>query len=572
MQDRSVVFSEKLIRRAAAYREDAVSEIFEKTYTKVYCTVKALVQDENVTRDLVRDTYVTGMQGLRMLRDPAQLPVWIRMVAHSETIAWLARRSPTLFSRMLIDHTEVADFDDEYPRSLPQIEMEERVASALLMDLMRNLPEDQRVCVVLYYYERKTISEIAEELGISQDTVKSRLNYSKWKIKARVRELERNDVNLYGFKTRHAIPFMVFLFQKHEELQEQKEAPEQMLQGVMNELKAAGFDEAAADLDAEEEAAILRDREKQAKKKRRAAKKRKQRLGIATALIMVALIAAGITYLGVRAYNRRAQAAEAAAGSAETGTVEPGSTDGQDVEALSDGGADSAEAAGTAAASTSADEADAAENTETLPPSEMIVGTYAEKSHENWMEIAAAGADTYEVTFHSKTSKGKKFNKTYLASSDGSQLVVDSGTAAGTAATLQWANEYTVSVNETAFFDTEESVSIGGLYLNSSTPLRGGSGVDAYLGYWVCLDDNQVVLLMQMSAGNLRAVLTDRGEDKVDHTYVGVEVEDRVDGLPSKLRAHLSDDADETFWLYPDGTISYHSDGSPYNGKNFQQG
>ncbi|MBQ9061810.1 MAG: sigma-70 family RNA polymerase sigma factor [Eubacterium sp.] len=572
MQQKQTEITQKLINQAAMHEPDAVSAIFAQTYTRVYCIIRALVQDGNVTRDLLRETYVSGIEGLRMLRDPAELTQWMYLTAYTRATLWLRKRSQSLFSRLTIDHTEPQEFDDEYPAEIPEIEMEERVAAALLLDLMRELPDDQRLCTVLYYYERKSINEIARELGISEDTVRSRLNYSKWKIKARVRVLEQNDVNLYGFKTRNAVSFMVFLFHKHEELTAAKEPPKGLLQMIQQDLQQRPVIEPMPD--PEEEA--RKEQEKQARiEKRRKARKRRTRVGIAFALLLLAALVTGLVFLVMhtqeqRAARKAAAAAEAAA-EASAGTNDAGA-DAQN--------ADASAASGTAAAGTAADPAtgtapansyDFPETTD-LPIEERIIGIYTEKAHENWMEIAKAEEDgTYEVTFHAKDSKGKDFSETYQAKTDNTQLIVDSGTDAGTAATLRWSNDYTVSVNETSWFDTEKKVTVGGVYLNSETPLRGGTGVDAYLGSWVCMDDNAVDMTLMMSSGALHMTLYDNNEKKIDHAYVGFEVETGVNGLPSKLRAHISKDADETFWLYPDGTITLHSDGNEYNQKNFQQ-
>ena len=296
---------------------------------------------------------------------------------------------------------------------------------------------------------------------------------------------------------------------------------------------------------------------------------------MAFAVLLLAAVIAGVGYLAVRAYNQHAQkqaAAQAAAGNASAGTDQAGSAgaDGQQAAAGTDaaGGAGAAQAGNGISGTTVIPDETAID----LPPEERIVGIYSEKAHENWMEIEKGDSDdAFEVTFHAKDAKGKDFSETYQAKTDNTQLIVDSGTASGTAATLRWSNDYTVSVNETAWFETEKNVTVGGVYLNSETPLRGGTGVDAYLGFWVCMDDSAVDMTMQMSSGKLRMVLYDDGTQKVDHSYIGFEVETGVNGLPSKLRAHLSKDADETFWLYPDGTITFHSDGNPYSGKNFQQ-
>lgn len=48
-----------------------------------------------------------------------------------------------------------------------------------LDDILSSLPEKQRVCVNLFYFEKYSVAEIAALLGISEGTVKSRLHYGR---------------------------------------------------------------------------------------------------------------------------------------------------------------------------------------------------------------------------------------------------------------------------------------------------------------------------------------------------------------------------------------------------------
>ena len=67
--------------------------------------------------------------------------------------------------------------------------LEERVAPerdeerSYLWDAVRALPEDQRLAVLLYYYEDMPVAEIARTLGIAQGTVKSRLSRARKQLK-----------------------------------------------------------------------------------------------------------------------------------------------------------------------------------------------------------------------------------------------------------------------------------------------------------------------------------------------------------------------------------------------------
>ena len=75
--------------------------------------------------------------------------------------------------------------------------LEERAAPerdeerAHLWDAVRVLPEDQRLAVLLYYYEDMSVAEIARTLGVAQGTVKSRLSRGRDRLRQMLREEEQ---------------------------------------------------------------------------------------------------------------------------------------------------------------------------------------------------------------------------------------------------------------------------------------------------------------------------------------------------------------------------------------------
>ncbi len=57
------------------------------------------------------------------------------------------------------------------------------VATQELMDAIENLPDEQKEVIMLFYFEDLPIKEIAQDLNISESTVKSRLKYAKENLK-----------------------------------------------------------------------------------------------------------------------------------------------------------------------------------------------------------------------------------------------------------------------------------------------------------------------------------------------------------------------------------------------------
>ncbi len=63
-------------------------------------------------------------------------------------------------------------------------QVEKRHIQELLVSRITKLPEHQRVPMVLYYYQRMKLSEIAGMLGVPEGTVKSRISIAKGKLKS----------------------------------------------------------------------------------------------------------------------------------------------------------------------------------------------------------------------------------------------------------------------------------------------------------------------------------------------------------------------------------------------------
>ena len=77
--------------------------------------------------------------------------------------------------------------------------MVDREKQRLLADIIDKLSAEQKFCVQYFYYEEMSVNEIAEVMGCSTGTVKSRLNYARKSIKDAVIELDvKHGTRLYS--------------------------------------------------------------------------------------------------------------------------------------------------------------------------------------------------------------------------------------------------------------------------------------------------------------------------------------------------------------------------------------
>lgn len=203
------LFTEELLAQAMDNDQDALGQLYKMTYNNVYMTVRMLVQDEDARLDLVQDTFLRAFNHLDRLGRPEAFRGWVKRIAHNLAVDYLRKKQPVVFSSMTTEDTgEEIDFADERPMSMPEEILDAQETTRLLDEILKTLPEEQQAVVAMFYYEQLPVKRIAEILGVSENTVKSRLLYARKKIEASVLELEKQGTKLYGLSP---IPFLLYL-------------------------------------------------------------------------------------------------------------------------------------------------------------------------------------------------------------------------------------------------------------------------------------------------------------------------------------------------------------------------
>ena len=209
------VFQDKgsLLERAKRQDQDALAEIYSQSSAAVYRVIKVLVKEEDTVYDLLQDTYVKAFTRLDQLQDADKLVPWLKMIANNTAKDWLKKSKPVYFTDISSkSDTEDISFEetieDERLDQNPEMAMDQKEVSRLVMEILDQLPEDQRMVIGMFYYEEMSVRDIAATLGISENTVKSRLNYGRKKIKELVLDLEKKGTKLYSVAP---LAFFVYL-------------------------------------------------------------------------------------------------------------------------------------------------------------------------------------------------------------------------------------------------------------------------------------------------------------------------------------------------------------------------
>ena len=225
-QNTGQISAEELERARSGDRE-AMTRIYEATSLEIYRTIHAMVRDEQTVLDIQQDVYVQAFSHLDQLREADSLLPWLRRIAVNRARSQLRKDRPLLFTELTAGDGTEPDFPDEHEGGAPEVQMEKKEAARLVREILDGLPDGQRLLIGMYYYEQMPVKKIAEDLGISEGTVKTQLFRGRRRVETEVRRLEEQGVKLYGLSP---LPFLAALLRR---LAPVEAAEKQVLAGAL---------------------------------------------------------------------------------------------------------------------------------------------------------------------------------------------------------------------------------------------------------------------------------------------------------------------------------------------------
>lgn len=156
------------------------------------------MDDKNSIEDIVHDVYIKVLINLPNLQNEASFKSWFKRIVTNTSKDFLIKKKPDLFSSYDSDDSFEEDFDQRLVdiQSLDKpltSKAETDEMSKRIFQAIEKLPEEQRICVILHYYSEMKVDEIAKVLGVSRNTVLSRLSYARKKLKKELDDDNKND-------------------------------------------------------------------------------------------------------------------------------------------------------------------------------------------------------------------------------------------------------------------------------------------------------------------------------------------------------------------------------------------
>ena len=173
----------KLIQRVLAGDDTAFSTLVKRYQKPVHALVWRKIGDFHVAEEITQDTFLKAYQRLPTLKEPQRFVSWLYVIATNHCHAWLRKKrlQTESLENTSSEALEKATYSDYV------IEENERTAieaqREVVKKLLAKLQESERTVITLHYFGDMSSAEIGAFLGVSANTVRSRLRRAQQRLK-----------------------------------------------------------------------------------------------------------------------------------------------------------------------------------------------------------------------------------------------------------------------------------------------------------------------------------------------------------------------------------------------------
>lgn len=182
----------ELIQRVLQGDQDAFGILVKKYQKGVHALVWRKIGDFHIAEEITQDAFLRAYQKLGTLKNHDMFMGWLYVIASRLCADWFQKNSPPEQSLEVTAMSEVNEVSYSQYVSEKQAAETDETRRELVKKLLQKLPESERTVIILYYLGEMTIKTISKFLGVSPNTVKSRLSRARNRLKKEEDMLRQN--------------------------------------------------------------------------------------------------------------------------------------------------------------------------------------------------------------------------------------------------------------------------------------------------------------------------------------------------------------------------------------------
>ena len=173
----------ELIHRILDGDDTAFSDLVEKYQRQVHALAWRKIGDFHFAEEITQDTFLKAYKKLATLKKPHRFAGWLYVIATHCCQDWLRKKQIQTESLEDIDSEKLEP--EAYSRYVAEQEAKAitETQRQVVKKLLATLPESERTVITLHYFGEMTCEKMSEFLGVSANTIKSRLRRARNRLK-----------------------------------------------------------------------------------------------------------------------------------------------------------------------------------------------------------------------------------------------------------------------------------------------------------------------------------------------------------------------------------------------------
>jgi RNA polymerase sigma-70 factor (ECF subfamily) len=166
---------EVLIQRIARGDRLAMQVLFARHHVRVFRFVLRQVRNETVAEDMISEVFLEVWRQAGKFEGRSAVSTWLLAIARYKALSEIRRRREEWLDEEVAEAIE--DQGDD-----PEVAVQKKDKSEALRKCLSALTPEHREVIDLVYYHEKSVEEVAEIVGIPENTVKTRMFYARKKL------------------------------------------------------------------------------------------------------------------------------------------------------------------------------------------------------------------------------------------------------------------------------------------------------------------------------------------------------------------------------------------------------
>jgi len=177
-----------------AEQDQLIADAMEREEPRLRNFIRRRVLDTGDAEDVLQDVFYELTQAYRLMKPVEQVTAWLFRVARNRITDVFRKRKTLSLNETVADEEETMEFEDLLPSpdAGPDALYARTVLMEALEEALEELPESQREVFVAHEVLGQSFKELAEETGVSVNTLLSRKRYAVLHLRKRLQELDQS--------------------------------------------------------------------------------------------------------------------------------------------------------------------------------------------------------------------------------------------------------------------------------------------------------------------------------------------------------------------------------------------